>query len=399
MKAYHILSTIGFLLLLSISASAGNMESRIFAKIKTVNNQTLQGYVTWNNRQMYWIDFFNVSRNNNPYSHYFGAKSGVIFKSNNTTSYLPAQHFFCLRFGNIVKIRLNSEGKAEIETRDGMKHLTKETPGSDIGKPISIYTSSQENITVNWDQISEIEFMAASGMENVPIPMPITGIVKTEQGIYKGIITWNKDKITTEQQISGYAKGHHISCPFNNISTIENNKNFCTVTLKNGEQSDMSEYSDVSSQNRGITVNMPRVGMVKIPWSKFELFQTVPFDDINMLSYDDFKENSRLYADVTTQNGTKNSGYIAYDLDENMNYDVLDGLNDNISYMIPFRYIQSIEPKNYKYSFVAFNNGSGVSLGSIHDVNEYNNGILLFRDNNTPVYIFWKDVKTIEFKP
>ena len=81
-----------------------------------------------------------------------------------------------------------------------------------------------------------------------------------------------------------------------------------------------------------------------------------------------------------------------------MNFEILDGNNDNIIYEIPFKFVSSIEPKNYKYSFVTLTKGGSLSLGDSPDVNNENSGMLVFPDTGIPTYIPWKEIKLITFK-
>lgn len=143
---------------------------------------------------------------------------------------------------------------------------------------------------------------------------------------------------------------------------------------------------------------MPNIGSVSIPQSNFEMLEIVPLQSVDLLSYNDFKKPRRLSGEVETRDGRKVSGNIAYDLDEAMDFEILDGKNDNITYRIPFKYIQSVEPKNYKYSFITLRNGSTLSLGDSPDVNETNSGVIVFSSGQTPVYIPWKEIKQITFQ-
>lgn len=63
-----------------------------------------------------------------------------------------------------------------------------------------------------------------------------------------------------------------------------------------------------------------------------------------------------------------------YDLDEAMDFELLDGQNGNISYRVPFKYVQKIEPKNYKYTWVKLSGGTELVLGTMCDVTAANDG-------------------------
>ncbi len=77
--------------------------------------------------------------------------------------------------------------------------------------------------------------------------------------------------------------------------------------------------------------------------------------------------------------------------------EILQGNDDDIEYIIPFRQIKSITPKNYDYSTVKLKNGQSLTLGEAQDVSDKNSGILVFEGSKDPVYIPWEKVETVTF--
>ena len=75
-------------------------------------------------------------------------------------------------------------------------------------------------------------------------------------------------------------------------------------------------------------------------------------------------------------------------------------MNKDIEYFIPFSNVKSITPKSKRGSSVSLRNGSEIYLDDKVDVENDNDGILVFengRDNNA-VYITWDEVEVITFK-
>ena len=58
-------------------------------------------------------------------------------------------------------------------------------------------------------------------------------------------------------------------------------------------------------------------------------------------------------------------------MDETFDYEVLQGKDDDIEYIIPFRYIKSVTPKNYDNSNVVLKSGEKLFLGDAQDVSDY----------------------------
>ena len=377
-----------------ISAQTPKSPYRIFGQITTIENKVMAGYITWGNKRMWWTDFFEASKKNNPYVPFFKNK-GVYFAQGTEYSVVPPTHVFICRFGDIEKIRLVGSNTIELYIKDGNYIDLKKGTSNDIGGSVEIFDGIA-TYQVKWDQISEVKFSAPNTSFVASPEQPITGIVRTPQGVYKGIVRWSASMNILQSQFGENTSLPKILIPFKNIVRIEQSGSTINVSLGIGEQRNVPNFVNGSGP---ISVNMPNVGGVTIPINKFKIFESTPLESVDLLSYDDFKAPQRLKGEVVTQDGQTIKGNIAYDLDESMDIEILDGLNDNIAYRIPFKYIKSIEPKNYRYSFITLRNGTTLSLGDGPDVNEKNSGVIVFPEgDNTPVYVAWKEVKQITFQ-
>lgn len=389
-----------FLFFLEICSASGRTSGenyRIFGEVTTVDNQTYSGYITWGNRKMFWTDLFRATKLTNPYAVYF-KNSGITFPVNGNRQDTPPTHLFECRFGDIKSVRLTYYDKIELTIRDGNTIELVKGADSDIGSMLTVQPADNDCISLKWDKISNIEFKAIpENMAASSSNQPITGIIQTNQGLYKGLITWDMEEKTLDALLDGRTRNGERSIAFRHIQKIIKNTNGCQVIYKDGKTEDMWGSHDVNNQNRGIAVSMPNTGNVIIPWSNFESFEAVPLSEIQGLSYENFPSPQRLSATIKLRNKERIQGIIAYDLDESMNFEILDGKNDNITYCIPFRYVRSIEPKNYKYSFVTLKNGSSLSLGETQDLDAANSGILLFSADPVPLYIPWKEIESITF--
>lgn len=386
------MKNIFFILIFSLTVTLSQAQSaistyRIFGKIKTVDNQELKGYLQWGNNN-YWIDFFEGQKTRNPYSCYFKPGNGVVFRYNNRTYSHPQIHNFCCRFGNLEQIRPTGDREARILLKNKQEIILRKGNTNDIGTNILI-TTENEKIQVKWEHISEIIFMQADIKDNFPLN-PVYGSVKSSQGIYKGLITWNCNQKRSPE------KHDNINTFLNKIAkVIRTPKSFELLAQEHWSSSPFYINSNILEPLGSILINMPNTGRVIVPPAQFKELTIIPASELKLLTYEDFSQAGLLKGEVITQNNQSISGALAYDLDESWNFEILDGKNDNITYCIPFQYIQSIEPKNYKYSFITLKNGSKLSLGESCDVNQENDGILVLRENQMPVYIIWTEVKTI----
>jgi hypothetical protein len=116
------------------------------------------------------------------------------------------------------------------------------------------------------------------------------------------------------------------------------------------------------------------------------------------VGYNDFKGPNKLAGTVCLANGTSYSGLIVYDLDESIDIEMLNGEKDDIQYLLPFRTIQKISPKNYYYTQVTLKDGDMLLLGKTQDVSDQNTGILVFESDSKYHYVPWRDVEEIVFK-
>lgn len=272
--------------------------------------------------------------------------------------------------------------------KNGQSYTLKKGASQDIGSGRCLF-NGEETYRIRWEHIAGILFMPADVSVKTPEFPLKAGIVKSSQGIYKGVIYWASSSIFTPEKIKTRNN------MFAGNPTIRRNRSTLTVTYPDGSsQTSENTRNSPLYWNSDLQINMPDIGTVYIPWEKFEQLEVIPLSRLQLPTYEDFVP-APLKGTVTTRQGEKISGTLAYDLDEAWNFEMLDGKNDHINYKIPFQYITSISPKNYKYSYVVLQAGSGLSLGDSPDVNQENSGIIVFPPQQIPLYIPWQEVKEV----
>lgn len=388
----HIILTLVNVLIFSFNyAQYNDAPYRLFGEISTVENETFRGFITWGGVKNYWIDFFEASKIVNPYSHYFHPDNGVLFYNNGRMLATPPTHVFCCRFGNIAGLRPTNDNEILLQLKNGVEIKLIKGASADIGQKVSIATSSEEK-EIAWDHISEVRFMSADSNFKAPAIPQIAGIVKSPQGIYKGLITWNyTPQMSREKNVKAnrfLSKMKKVTFPKRSLVLMATEKYPKTSFYTN---------SDILSPMKNVMVNMPNVGSVIVPDSHFIELEVIPLSQLSLLTYEDFKAPKALQGTVITRKKDKIQGTLAYDLDEDLDIEILDGKNNNITYRIPFKFIKSIEPKNYKFSLITLQNNSQLSLGEGPDVNRENSGIMVLGDD-IPYYIPWEEVKCVIFQ-
>jgi len=184
--------------------------------------------------------------------------------------------------------------------------------------------------------------------------------------------------------------------PFGNIKSIEKNFRGSTVVMQSGRTLDLTGSNDVNDENRGIIVNLVNMGRVDIPWDEFIKIEFESLPTRVDVSYDRYTMPQTLSGSVESISGDQLSGRMIYDLDENYNLEILNGIHEDIEYFIPFRYVESIRPRNREKSLVKFTNGETLLLEGKVDINEENDGVLVFRSDDDYSYVPWEDIEEIK---
>lgn len=391
-----IFLSIPFILIFSCSfAQYTDAPFRLFGEVATVDNQIYRGFISWGGIKNYWIDFFEASKPQNPYSSFFSDSDEVFFNNGTQILSTPPRHIFSCRFGNIKSIRPTDEKEVLLQLKNGYEFTLIKGNSKDIRTNIQV-TTPVETVSIKWDHISEIHFMSADSNAVAPHLNQVAGIVKSSQGIYKGLINWNYN---SQKSIE---KNNNINNTLQKMKKIvrwkgtQGNHYKGIYALEHNPKAFFPNTS-VLEPMENVMINMPNTGLVTVTINRFNELEMIPLSELTLLSYDDFAAPETIKGEVITRNNEKISGNLAYDLDENMNFEVLDGKNNNITYQIPFKYIRSIEPKNYKYSFITLKNSSQLSLGDAPDVNHENSGIIIF-GNEIPVYIPWNEIKAVNIE-
>ena len=246
-----------------------------------------------------------------------------------------------------------------------------------------------------WSRIESIEFMATPANLKSTMGEALYGTVQYYGGELTGVIQWDHDERLSTDVLDGDSRDGDIKIEFGNLESIEKDGSGSTVVTKSGREMYLRGSNDVNSSNRGIIVTT-EFGRVDIPWREFKkvTFTTAPK---SIKKYSDFAGMKKLSGSVQTTDGETLTGEIIYDLDEALSFEMLQGKDDGVEYIIPFESVKSISPKNWDYSTVVLKNGTELTLGNARDVSEDNDGVLVFSGSGDPKFVLWEDIKTITF--
>jgi len=395
-------AALGVAAALPLPAAAGD-EGFLYGRLTTRDGATYEGRLRWDDEEAFWGDFFNSSKEDNPWVkeaprfarrdqghtvEVFGIKIGSFADE------FHDSRQFVARFGDIAKIetrggddvRLTLKGGAVFELDGG---------SNDVESKVIVWDGNGER-GVEWRRIRSIEFLPTPS--RLPSAEPrLYGKVTTRDGSFTGFVQWDQEECVGSDELDGETRDDDdVSLKMATIRSIERRgSGSSAVTLADGRRLVLSDTNDVDDDNRGIYVEDSRYGRVLIEWRAFE---RVDFKDGGSgPGYRAFQPGGHLTGMVTTTDGRKLVGRLVYDLDESETTEMLDGNRHDVQYSIPFALVASIEPRS-DAARVLLRSGEELLLDDTTDVSDDNAGMLIFEPKRpSPTYVRWDEVERVDF--
>ncbi|GAA0890981.1 hypothetical protein GCM10009122_06600 [Fulvivirga kasyanovii] len=379
----------------------------IYGKVYTVSN-TYQGQIRWGKEEAFWNDLFNGVK---LYTNNYG---DIPKKENKNTSWYDfdwrlssiwedkkssVSHQFVCRFGDIKTIEITGPSRVNLILKNGVKLEVGGEGYNDLGTDVQVLDQELGAITIGWNRLLKIEFEPTPDKLSSAMGNPLYGTIETvRKGNFTGFVQWDHDERLSVDKLDGDARDGKVSVSFSAIKQIEKSGNGSNVVLKSGNTYFLTNSNDVNSGNRGIIVSIEGTGKIEIPW---KAFKRVDFSDARNsgLPYESYVIPQGLSGTVHLYEGASVSGQIIYDIDESWDVEILEGMDDEIQYHIPFRNIRKVTPKNYDYSLVELKNGTSLLLGGMRDVSDENDGVLVLKHGeNDQEFVQWKNITEIVFE-
>lgn len=402
---------VGLIIITTQAKAQTNMF--MYGEVITIDGDRYQGFLRWGTDEVYWHDMYNASKTSNDFNRFLsrsekaeieqrssgngwsGIAAGVL--SIWEDKYSGSNHQFDTRFGDISSIEFRRGSRALIKLKNGVVLEVGGTTYSDINPDIRLMDDELGEVTLKSSRIEQVNFLPSPNSGKA-FGTPIYGTVNAgRKGTFSGIIQWDNDERFKEDILDGKDRDGDKKIPFESIKRIEKMRSGVEVTLHSDRKFYLTGSNDVNSENRGIVMLIPDVGQVKIPWREFNDLE-ITEGNFEGFAYSDFPVSEGLSGTVVTVDGDEYTGLLAYDLDEAWEFEILDGNDDDVEYHIPLRNVKNIIPKNYSYSSVILKNGMNLLLGGSRDVDEDNDGVLVFTSkNDDPVYVRWSKIDEIIF--
>lgn len=388
-------------------AAGADTQGFLYGTVETKSGGSYTGLLRWGKEEAFWDDHFNASKSDRPATGKLpagyrseGQKVEVFgFEITGPWEHGWATRQFVARFGDLVAIRPRGGDRVEVETKDGVVHEL-DGGSNDVGATVRVEDPTLGEVKVEWASIRSIRF-AATPADVKPQGQRLRAVVTTTVGEFRGFLQWDSEEALTGDRLDGETEDGDLSLEMGKVRAIERaGRSASRVTLADGRVVEMSGSNDVDSSIRGVLVEDDRYGRVEIPWEVFQRAEISAATDSGR-AYGDYRPGRPLEATVTATGGRSRSGRIAYDLDESASWELLNGIQDDVEYSIPFAAVKAIRPQGRKRAEVELRGGQKLRLEGQTDVSESNAGIAFLDAEKTagaPDYFPWDEIVAIELR-
>jgi hypothetical protein len=409
---------LGITMLCTSLTTSAQDEGFIYGKVYMHDDRVYEGPIRWGKEEVYWIDIFNAGKEKNPNLKFLSSREREdLERRQNDWGYWSGSfwtkwigsdwdntngeftHQFSCHFGELKSIEPDGRKYVNVEMQNGAKFSLLGEGYNDVGLEIRIMDAEMGQVEVEWNRIRKVEFMKTPKRIENKFGNPLYGTVEAYGKKFTGYIQWDHDERISTDRLDGDSEDGDLSIEMGKIKSIERIGNRSLVVLKSGRELRMDGSNDVSSGHRGVIIMSKDLPTIDIPWSEFDKVTFNEFIGSPDLTYADFTKQRPLTGTVTTQDGKTLSGKIVYDLDEEFEFELLQGKSNDLEYIIPFYKVKRVEVMSANRCLVELKTGEKVSLEDAQDINEKNQGVLVFSDvKSDPVYIRWEEVKSVDFK-
>lgn len=378
--------TLVLTLFTSLQLFADEGQFHIYGKCSLVSQEVLEGFISFGDDRL-WISEFSSKKLENPYAVLFSNNSQVLFGADKKQT--PATHQFTCRYNDIRELRPIANNRLEVTVK-GNRSID---VSYRFSKNPTIYLTDGTVKELSWEDIVLINFISSPNIAPKSYDKLYVGSVKSSQGVYFGIIEGRNYESTKRLPIA-FTKEGEPDLMIEDVEMLD-----CEygehVRIKAGKNIGLYNIERRSNWGR-VRIILPTIGSVEVPWKQLESITRVDSEQLSGSTYNSSTASTRLVGALKLRKEQTYNGPMAYDLDEALSIEFIEGGNDEFIYHLQFNAIASIEPRNYKYSLVTLKNGGRLSLGDYQDVTNSNDGVLML---NSSTYIPWEEIVLITFEP
>ncbi len=392
------------MLAFAIETRAQSTDALLYGKVYT-EKTIYTGVIRWGTEEALWTDLFNASKVTNQYKRMVPEQKeeedswlNIDWSFGSIWEDKIVPHQFNCQFGNLSQITRLNDNRARLKFKNGKEMEVSGEGYNDLGSDIQVADAELGRVSIDWGRITKVEFLQAPAKVEAVFGAPLYGTVEgIRREKFTGYIAWDNDERLVTDRLDGDADDNDVSLKFSDITSIEKQGRGSLVKLKSGRALFLTGSNDVNAENRGVLVSVPGLGVVKVSWNAFRKI-TFSEADASTQPYHAFPAPSFLQGKVSTLEGDDAAGRIIFDIDEVLDFELVEGRENDIEYSIPLRNIKKITPKNFDYSSIELRNGQTLLLGGGQDVSSRNGGVLVFQKGKKEGhYVNWKKINEIIF--
>ena len=387
------------------TAAGTSPDGFIYGTVTTRAGTTYTGFLRWGSEEAFWDDLLHSAKDELPYeSHAVKAEDDgqadeswweVFGRTMNVKlGSMTASKVLVARFGDIARIEVTGSDSAKLTLRSGSM-VAVSGYANDVGGEIVVNDAAVGVIELPWTRIATIVFAPAPAAAD-PGASRLYGTVTTDSGDFTGFVQWDSQEALSSDRLDGDADDGRMAIEMGRIARIERRtKKSSLVVLSDGRELVLKGTNDVDDDIRGILVEDPRFGRVKVPWSTFQRAVFSPRADSGP-GFAAFPARTALRGTVTDRKGAKHVGEVVVDMDESEGWEMLNGSAFDVEYNLPFHIIATIAPSGSTAAVVTLKGGGELRLEDSQDVTARNDGILVKpAGGSAPIVVAWSDVASI----
>ena len=201
-------------------------------------------------------------------------------------------------------------------------------------------------------------------------------------------ITWDEDDGDPRMVAAGVRFGHLRS-----IEVLDERR--ALLVLLSGEELELRGMnSDLGRTFRGLVVDDRERGEVELRWRDLDRVELMaPPTGAPAPSAE------RLHGTALTRAGVELTGYVAWDMDETLSTDVLEGREGRSDREIELGSVAALRPEGSRATRVTLRSGEELVLTGTNDVNEGNRGLEVSDPALGRVIVPWGALESLVFVP
>ena len=209
-------------------------------------------------------------------------------------------------------------------------------------------------------------------------------------------VTFGGVRITWDEDDTGGLERTASAIRFGHIRSLEiAGERSALIELESGEHLDLSSSStDIGRSFRGLVVDDSARGEVEVEWEDL-----VRVDFMSAPSSMRDPGARRLHGTVATRGGLRLTGLVAWDLDEALTTDVLDGEEDGEDVRLAFGDIAAIARETGSSARVTLLSGEEMILDDSNDVDSDNRGIEVTDPTFGRALVDWEEFESLTLHP